>query len=138
MPVVIIKAIDKEGNSHVVGTMKTELDFMSINNKTDLTYGTTEAAQKKLYDEIVYKFKASKVKPQETPQYVQKDDLIHITNTSQGYSDLGAIQEWSKKTADVRTEPDGFGVKNGLIYFKKSHEGGRGGDNITIWFRNEH
>lgn len=137
VPVVIIKAIDKEGNSHVVGTMKTELDFMSINTKTDLTYGTTEAAQKKLYDEIVYKYKASKVKPQGTPQDVQKDDLIHITNTSQGYSDLGEIQEWSKKTADVRTEPDGFGVKNGLTYFKKSHEGGRGGDNITIWFRDE-
>lgn len=137
VPVVIIKAIDKEGNSHVVGTMKTELDFMSINTKTDLTYGTTEAAQKKLYDEIVYKYKASKVKPQETPQDVQKDDLIHITNTSQGYSDLGEIQEWAKKTADVRTEPDGFGVKNGLTYFKKSHKGGRGGDNITIWFRNE-
>ena len=303
VPVVIIKAIDKEGNSHVVGTMKTELDFMSINTKTDLTYGTTEAAQKKLYDEIVYKYKASKVKSSQkqnvkssteqsedkfnfsttsgtrenryevTPHkkidkdgntvitysakvtYVKgapkghqegevrtledgngftkldfddidfaeyaagdhredgtivtkdevdkedikksreiitnlltdllsnklnttirkiiiakdgrvfvdfqgkdlrvplkkeavskyldkyssqsKDDLIHITNTSQGYSDLGEIQEWSKKTADVRTEPDGFGVKNGLIYFKKSHEGGRGGDNITIWFRDE-
>ena len=303
VPIVIIKAIDKEGNSHVVGTMKTELDFMSINTKTDLTYGTTEAAQKKLYDEIVYKFKASKVKSSQkqnvkssteqsedkfnfsitsktrenryevTPHkkidkdgntvitysakvtYVKgapkghqegevrtledgngftkldfddidfaeyaagdhredgtivtkdevdkedieksreiitnlltnllsnklnttirkiiiakdgrvfvdfqvgdlrvplkkeavskyldkyssqsKDDLIHITNTSQGYSDLGEIQEWSKKTADVRTEPDGFGIKNGLTYFKKSHEGGRGGDNITIWFRNE-
>lgn len=303
VPVVIIKAIDKEGNSHVVGTMKTELDFMSINTKTDLTYGTTEAAQKKLYDEIVYKFKASKVKSSQkqnvkssteqsedkfnfsitsktrenryevTPHkkidkdgntvitysakvtYVKgapkghqegevrtledgngftkldfddidfaeyaagdhredgtivtkdevdkedieksreiitnlltnllsnklnttirkiiiakdgrvfvdfqvgdlrvplkkeavskyldkyssqsKDDLIHITNTSQGYSDLGEIQEWSKKTADVRTEPDGFGIKNGLTYFKKSHEGGRGGDNITIWFRDE-
>lgn len=137
VPVVVIKAIDKEGSSHVVGTMKTELDFMSINTRTDSTYGTTEAAQKKLYDEIVYKFKASKVKPRETPQDVQKDDLIHITNTSQGYSDLGEIQEWAKKTADVRTEPDGFGVKNGLTYFKKSHEGGRGGDNITIWFRNE-
>ena len=258
VPVVIIKAIDKEGNSHVVGTMKTELDFMSINTKTDLTYGTTEAAQKKLYDEIVYKFKASKAKGSqgkrtlresfkevglEAEEFVgdiennpsnsttselshiqaevirksarrvfediansnnlrlhsaivsrgisakantlsilykaldavkkgrmsvdeamalleyhlrvdddthkellakldkqpsqSKDDLIHITNTSQGYSDLGAIQEWSKKTADVRTEPNGFGVKNGLTYFKKSHEGGRGEDNITIWFRNE-
>lgn len=70
-------------------------------------------------------------------QVAQKDDLIHITNTSQGYSDLGEIQEWSKKTEDVRTEPDGFGVKNGLTYFKESYKGGRGGDNITIWFRNE-
>ena len=24
-----------------------------------------------------------------------------------------------------------------MTYFKKSHEGGRGGDNITIWFRDE-
>lgn len=62
VPVVIIKAVDKEGNYHVVGTMKTELDFMSINSRNDTTYGTTEAAQKKLYDEIVYKFQASKAK----------------------------------------------------------------------------
>lgn len=74
VPVVIIKAIDKEGNSHVVGTMKTELDFMSINNKTDLTYGTTEAAQKKLYDEIVYKFKASKAK--ENTNTEQQEEFI--------------------------------------------------------------
>lgn len=74
VPVVIIKAIDKEGNSHVVGTMKTELDFMSINTKTDLTYGTTEAAQKKLYDEIVYKFKASKAK--ENTNTEQQEEFI--------------------------------------------------------------
>lgn len=74
VPVVIIKAIDKEGNSHVVGTMKTELDFMSINTKTDLTYGTTEAAQKKLYDEIVYKFKASKAK--EDTNTEQQEEFI--------------------------------------------------------------
>lgn len=74
VPVVIIKAVDKEGNSHVVGTMKTELDFMSINTKTDLTYGTTEAAQKKLYDEIVYKFKASKAK--ENTNTEQQEEFI--------------------------------------------------------------
>jgi hypothetical protein len=62
VPVVIIKAMDKDGNYHAVGTMKTELDFMSINSRNNTTYGTTEAAQKKLYDEIVYKFKASKSK----------------------------------------------------------------------------
>lgn len=62
VPVVIIKAVDKDGNYHAVGTMKTELDFMSINSRNNTTYGTTEAAQKKLYDEIVYKFKASKSK----------------------------------------------------------------------------
>lgn len=62
VPVVIIKAVDKDRNYHVVGTMKTELDFMSINSRNNTTYGTTEAAQKKLYDEIVYKFKASKAK----------------------------------------------------------------------------
>ena len=66
-----------------------------------------------------------------------KDDLIYITNTSEGLSAIGSLQEWSKKTADIRTEPDGFGTKNGLYYYKKSHEGGRKGDNVTIWFRNE-
>lgn len=74
VPVVIIKAIDKEGNSHVVGTMKTELDFMSINTRTDLTYGTTEAAQKKLYDEIVYKFKATKAK--ENTNTEQQEEFV--------------------------------------------------------------
>lgn len=58
VPVVIIKAIDSEGVSHVVGTMKTELDFMSINSRTDKSYGTTEQAQKALYDDIVKKYNA--------------------------------------------------------------------------------
>ena len=70
-------------------------------------------------------------------QVEQKDDLIHITNTYQGLQHLGTIQDWSKKASDVRTKPDGFGTENGLFYYKKSHQGGRGGDNITIWFRNE-
>ena len=65
-----------------------------------------------------------------------KDDLIHITNTSQGLSHLGSLQEWSKKTSDIRNKPDGFGTENGLFYYKKS-QGGRRGDNVTIWFRNE-
>lgn len=70
-------------------------------------------------------------------QVAQKDDLIHITNTYQGLQHLGTIQDWSKKAGDVRTKPDGFGTENGLFYYKKSHQGGRDGDNITIWFRNE-
>ena len=74
VPVVIIKAVDKEGNYHVVGTMKTELDFMSINSRNNTTYGTTEAAQKKLYDEIVYKFKASKAK--ENTNTEQQEEFI--------------------------------------------------------------
>lgn len=65
-----------------------------------------------------------------------KDDLIHITNTFQGLSHLGNLQEWSKKTSDIRNKPDGFGTENGLFYYKKS-QGGRKGDNVTIWFKNE-
>lgn len=80
VPVVIIKAVDKDGNYHVVGTMKTELDFMSINSRNDTTYGTTEAAQKKLYDEIIYKFKASKAKDsqviQENTSTEQQEEFI--------------------------------------------------------------
>ena len=82
VPVVIIKAVDKDGNYHVVGTMKTELDFMSINSRNDTTYGTTEAAQKKLYDEIVYKFKASKAKDSQVKQ--------ENTNTEQQEEFIGA------------------------------------------------
>ena len=82
VPVVIIKAIDKEGNYHAVGTMKTELDFMSINSRNDTTYGTTEAAQKKLYDEIVYKFKATKAKDSQVRQ--------ENTNTEQQEEFVGA------------------------------------------------
>ena len=82
VPVVIIKAVDKEGNYHVVGTMKTELDFMSINSRNNTTYGTTEAAQKKLYDEIIYKFKASKAKGSQVKQ--------ENTNTEQQEEFIGA------------------------------------------------
>ena len=82
VPVVIIKAVDKEGNYHVVGTMKTELDFMSINSRNNTTYGTTEAAQKKLYDEIIYKFKASKAKGSQGKQ--------ENTNTKQQEEFIGA------------------------------------------------
>lgn len=82
VPVVIIKAVDKEGNYHAVGTMKTELDFMSINSRNDTTYGTTEAAQKKLYDEIVYKFKATKAKDSQVRQ--------ENTNTEQQEEFVGA------------------------------------------------
>lgn len=82
VPVVIIKAVDKEGNYHTVGTMKTELDFMSINSRNDTTYGTTEAAQKKLYDEIVYKFKATKAKDSQVRQ--------ENTNTEQQEEFVGA------------------------------------------------
>lgn len=82
VPVVIIKAVDKDGNYHVVGTMKTELDFMSINSRNNTTYGTTEAAQKKLYDEIIYKFKASKAKGSQGKQ--------ENTNTEQQEEFIGA------------------------------------------------
>lgn len=66
---------------------------------------------------------------------INKDDYIYITNTYNGLQGIGNLKEWSKKTGDVRTEPDGFGVYNGLSYFKKSY-GGRGGDNVTVWFKN--
>lgn len=82
VPVVIIKAVDKDGNYHAVGTMKTELDFMSINSRNDTTYGSTEAAQKKLYDEIVYKFKATKAKDSQVRQ--------ENTNTEQQEEFVGA------------------------------------------------
>lgn len=64
-----------------------------------------------------------------------KDELIHITNTSGGLSHIGELKEWSKRVGDVRKESDGWGTYNGLTYYKQSQKGGRGGDNITIWFK---
>lgn len=64
-----------------------------------------------------------------------KDELIHITNTNNGLSHIGELKEWSKKVGDVRKESDGWGTYNGLTYYKQSQKGGRGGDNITIWFK---
>lgn len=82
----------------------------------------------------VYEAKLSSQQKTQTSQ--DADDLIHITKTSQGLSHLGELQEWSKEAGDVRQNPDGFGTHNGLYYYKKSISG-RGGDNVTIWFRTE-
>lgn len=82
VPVVIIKAVDKEGNYHAVGTMKTELDFMSINSRNNTTYGTTEAAQKKLYDEIIYKFKAANAEDSQGKQTTQKNDEKYFRDSN--------------------------------------------------------
>ena len=115
-----ILLIDKK-NNHVVGSLDENQDSV---NKYEGLAGLEE------------KIKTEFAKRGST-QVAQKDDLIFITNTYQGLHELGTIQDWSKKVGDVRNKPDGFGTENGLFYYKKSHKGGRGGDNITIWFRNE-
>lgn len=63
------------------------------------------------------------------------EDALYITRTVDGYTPLTKLQEWSKKAGDVRTNPDGVGTHNGLTYYKIK-AGYRGGDNITVWFRN--
>lgn len=103
----------------------------AILNDSNLDYSL---AQKKIADLI----RNNSVSNQITDiSKAEKDDLIYITNTSQGYSSLGNMQEWSQKVSDIRKFPDGFGTHNGLFYYKHSDKGGRVGDNITIWFRNE-
>lgn len=70
-----------------------------------------------------------------TPETVQ--DHIQITNTSNGISYIFPVEGWNKSaTADVRTSVDGWGTNKGFTYYKKSISG-RGGDNITIWFKEE-
>lgn len=122
VPVVIIKAVDKEGNSHVVGTMKTELDFMSINTKTDLTYGTTEAAQKKLYDEIIYKFKASKAKEntntEQQEEFVGAEaTIVKPTYFSSMEGQLGSKKSsWEYYRDDINRTYGGIEYVTGLGY----------------------
>lgn len=100
---------------------------------------TDEAIEgvKEIKDKAKKAHEAKLSSQQKTQTSQDADDLILITNTSNGYSTIGELKEWSKKTGDVRQKPDGFGTHNGLYYYKQSHKGGRGGDNITIWFRNE-
>ena len=70
-----------------------------------------------------------------TPETVQ--DYIQITNTSNGMSYIFPVEGWNKgATTDVRTSVDGWGTNKGFTYYKKSISG-RGGDNITIWFKEE-
>lgn len=133
VPVVIIKAIDKEGNSHVVGTMKTELDFMSINTKTDSTYGTTEAAQKKLYDEIVYKYKASKVKSSQKQNVKssteQSEDKFNFSTTS------GTRESRYEVTPHKKTDKDGNTVitySAKVTYVKGAPKGHQEGEVRTL------
>ena len=85
-----------------------------------------------LEEKIKAEYAAKKATPQQS-----KDSLILVTNTSNGYSIIGNLMDWSKATTDIRTKPDGFGTENGLYYFKQSFKGGRAGDNVTIWFRTE-
>lgn len=140
VPVVIIKAVDKDGNYHAVGTMKTELDFMSINSRNDTTYGTTEAAQKKLYDEIIYKFKASKVSQSAKEETITQDkELVDFATTRNGGFSTplskGEGTSLSKNITDIGTEKPGWGSKNGLFYYKVN-VGGRK-DYIAAFFKEE-
>lgn len=140
VPVVIIKAVDKDGNYHAVGTMKTELDFMSINSRNDTTYGTTEAAQKKLYDEIIYKFKASKVSQSAKEEATTQDkELVDFATTRNGGFSTplskGEGTSLSKNITDIGTEKPGWGSKNGLFYYKVN-VGGRK-DYIAAYFKEE-
>lgn len=50
--VVVMRAKDSEGNLHVVGTMKTDLDFMSVNKYAKDTYENLERDSKALYDKL--------------------------------------------------------------------------------------
>lgn len=140
VPVVIIKAVDKDENYHAVGTMKTELDFMSINSRNDTTYGTTEAAQKKLYDEIIYKFKASKVSQSAKEETITQDkELVDFATTRNGGFSTslskGEGTSLSKNITDIGTEKPGWGSKNGLFYYKVN-VGGRK-DYIAAFFKEE-
>lgn len=111
--------------AHAVGVMN-KYD-MSKPYNTDYGY----------YDPVKNKFITKPTEEKkEAPKPIAKnpnDDIIHITNTSNGLSHVGELQEWSQKTSDVRTEPDGWGSKDGLTYYKKTIPG-RTNDNITIWF----
>lgn len=65
VPIVVIKAKTENGDYAVVGTMKSELDFNSINSRTKKSYGETDVEQKKLYEEVLEKYKEYKENKEE-------------------------------------------------------------------------
>ena len=65
VPIVVIKAKTENGDYVVVGTMKSKLDFDSINYRTKKPYGETDTEQKKLYEEILEKYKEYKANKEE-------------------------------------------------------------------------
>lgn len=60
VPIVVIKAKTDNGDYTIVGTMKSKLDFDSINSRTKKSYGETDTEQKKLYEEVLEKYKEYK------------------------------------------------------------------------------
>lgn len=65
VPIVVIKAKTENGDYVVVGTMKSKLDFDSINYRTKKPYGETDTEQKKLYEEVLEKYKEYKANREE-------------------------------------------------------------------------
>ena len=65
VPIVVIKAKTENGDYVVVGTMKSKLDFDSINYRTKKPYGETDTEQKKLYEEVLEKYKEYKANKEE-------------------------------------------------------------------------
>ena len=108
--------IDKR-NNQVVGSLD-ESDY-SVSR-----YEGLKSLEEKIKQEYSYRGGVTSI-----------EDVLYITRTEDGYTPLTKLQEWSKKTKDVRTNPDGVGTYNGLTYYKIK-AGYRGGDNVTIWFRN--
>jgi hypothetical protein len=65
VPIVVIKAKTENDDYVVVGTIKSKLDFDSMNYRTKKPYGETDTEQKKLYEEVLEKYKEYKANKEE-------------------------------------------------------------------------
>ena len=72
-----------------------------------------------------------------TPETVQEH--IQIVNTHQGMQNIFSINEWNKKVGDARSiakdHKTGWYKHNGITFYAQFGTQGRGGDNISIWFK---
>ena len=72
-----------------------------------------------------------------TPETVQEH--IQIVNTHQGMQNIFPINEWNKKVGDARSiakdHKTGWYKHNGITFYAQFGTQGRGGDNISIWFK---
>lgn len=72
-----------------------------------------------------------------TPETVQEH--IQIVNTHQGMQSIFPINEWNKKVGDARSiakdHKTGWYKYKGITFYVQFDTQGRGGDNISIWFK---
>ena len=142
--IILAKAeIEKNDLATPIGTEGEQIFWYSLGNG-NLFYNkdgeervVVSEADKKVVKDSLTKKKKDSSKITVTPKNISEH--IQITNTYQGMQNILPLQEWSKKVGDARSiardHKTGWYEYNGLIFYVQFSTQGRGGDNVSIWFK---